>query len=153
MALSLAAEALTGCLVAAGETFMYARSRGAKLPPGADLTDCVKKARSLEAAQALFDCEISFGRVRDQQWRIERSSLPFREGHMLRPDIDGETGRLLLDDLTSEGFLLHRAWTITATEGSRAKALIHLLTPEAPKRAGRGGKNSDLVSSNSGAAT
>jgi hypothetical protein len=149
LALSLAAGALMGCLVAAGDSFMFARSRSAKLPPGADLAECVEGAGSLEAAQALFDCEISFGRVADQHWRIKRSSLPFREGHTLRPDIDSETGRLMLDDLTPEGFFLRRAWTITATEGSRAKALVHSLAPDAAKRAG--GKNSDQLLSNSGA--
>ena len=78
MALSLMADApsRTGCLILAGEAFMFARSRSAKLPPGADLTECLKAAGSLAEAQDLFDCEISFGRVRDHEWRIERSSLP-----------------------------------------------------------------------------
>jgi hypothetical protein len=150
MALSLAASALTGCLVAAGDAFMYARSRSAKLPPGADLAECVEKARSLEAAHALFDCEISFGHMRDQQWRIERSSLPFREGARLNPAIEGATGKLLLDDLTAEGLPLRRAWTIVASEGGGSKAQLQSLTPDAPKHTGRR-KESDGVSSNSGA--
>jgi hypothetical protein len=121
MALSLAAEAYTACLIAAGEAFMFARSRGAPLPPEADLSACVEQAGSLKDAQALFDCEITFGREIDQQWRIERSSLPFREGQMLRPDICAGTGKLLLDDLTREGLFLRRAWTITSTEGNSGR--------------------------------
>lgn len=90
MALSLVTDAPSraGCLILAGDAFMYARSRSAELPPGADLTACLKAAGSLEQQQDVFDCEISFGRVQDRQWRIERSSLPFREGHSLRPDVE-----------------------------------------------------------------
>ena len=52
MALSLETDApsRTGCLILAGDAFMYARSRSAKLPPGADLTECLKAAGSLQAA-------------------------------------------------------------------------------------------------------
>jgi hypothetical protein len=151
MAMALAADALRGCLVAAGDAFMLARSRCAKLPPCADVSACLETSESLEAAQTLFDCEISFGRVTDQQWRIERSSLPFREGHTLKPDIDADTGTLLLDDLTPEGFYLRRAWTITSIEGDRAKALVHSLSLEAAKRRPRARKTSNRFSSNSGA--
>jgi hypothetical protein len=121
MALSLAAKGYIACLITAGEAFMFARSRGTPLPLEADLSACVEQAGSLENAQALFDCEITFGRVIDQQWRIERSSLPFREGQMLRPDICADTGKLLLDDITRKGLFLRRVWTITSTEGSRGR--------------------------------
>ncbi|MEZ5875648.1 MAG: hypothetical protein R3D30_12795 [Hyphomicrobiales bacterium] len=110
-----------GCLIVSGDVFMYARSRGAPLPPGADLTECLETAGSLREAQALFDCEIAFGRVQDHQWRIERSTLPFREGHSLRPNIDGETSRLRLDDLTPSGEFVRRAWQIMSSQGATAK--------------------------------
>ncbi len=151
VALSLAAElpSRTGCLIVGGEAFMFATSRSAPLPPGADLSECVEAASSLQAAQDLFDCEISFGRARDQQWRVERSSLPFREGHTLRPDIDGETGKLLLHDVTPEGAFVRRAWQITASESVR-EAPAPLF--QAKARGGDlGGEDSDLVRPNSGA--
>jgi hypothetical protein len=129
MALSLTTKDRTGCLVAGRDMFMFAKSRSAKLPPGADLTECLKTAASLPEAQDLFDCEISFGRVRDHQWRIERSSLPFREGHTLQPDIESEPGKLLLDDVTPEGSSVRRSWQITSSESTSARPLLHWFRP------------------------
>jgi hypothetical protein len=131
MALSLTADAQRiGCLVLAGGAFMYARARSVKLPHGADLTACLKAIGSLEEAQDLFDCEISLGRVRDRQWRIERSSLPFREGHRLRPGIEDETGGLMIDDIAADGSFIRRAWQILSYEAMTAKPLRRLLTAE-----------------------
>ena len=143
MTLSLTADApsRTGCLIVAGEAFMFARSRSVPLPPGADLTECLKTARSLAEEQDLFDCEISFGRVRDHQWRIERSSLPFREGQALRPDIAAGTGSLLLDDVTTEGSAIRRAWQIASYEGTSAKPLRQWLMPEPAAGSGSLGRN------------
>ena len=61
MAVSLKADAppRSGCVVLAGDAFMYARSRNAELPPGADLTACLNAAELLEEQQDVFDCEIS----------------------------------------------------------------------------------------------
>jgi hypothetical protein len=139
MALSLTADARprTGCLVLAGDAFMYARSRSVTLPHGADLTACLKTVGSLEQAQDLFDCEISFGRVRDQQWHIERSNLPFREGHRLRPDIETGTGSLVVDDIAADGSSIRRAWQIVSYEGTSAKPLRQWLVSED----GAGSKN------------
>jgi hypothetical protein len=78
---------------------------------------------SLAEAQDLFDCEISFGRVRDKQWRIERSNLPFREGHRLRPDIEPGTGSLVVDDIAADGSSIRRAWQIVSYAGTSAKPL------------------------------
>jgi len=146
MAVSLKADAppRTGCVVLAGDAFMYARSRNAELPPGADLTTCLKAASSVEQQQNIFDCEISFGRVQDHQWRIERSSLPFREGQSLRPDIETGTGSLLLDDMTTEGSSIRRSWQIASYEGTSAKPLRQWLVPEAASdSAGLGQSESD----------
>ena len=143
MALSLTADApsRTGCLIVAGEAFMFARSRGTKLPPGADLAECVQAAGSLQAAQDLFDCEISFGRVDGHEWRIERSSLPFREGRSLRADSETGTGSLLVDDLTPEGTSIRRAWQIAAYEGTSAKPLRQWLVPESAADGASIGRN------------
>ena len=132
MAVSLKADAppRSGCVVLAGDAFMYARSRNAELPPGTDLTACLKAAGSLKQQQDVFDCEISFGRVQDRQWRIERSSLPFREGHSLRPDIETGTGSLLVDDMTAEGSSIRRSWQISSYEGTSAKPLRQWLVPD-----------------------
>ena len=77
----------TGIVVAVGDFFMYAVDRA--------------QALSAEPADtgwtvAELDCEIGFGRVRaGMPWRIERCSLPFREGSSLldgfdtRPEQDG----------------------------------------------------------------
>jgi hypothetical protein len=132
MALSLTTDAQprTGCLVLAGDAFMYAISRSVKLPHGADLAACLKAAASLEEAQDLFDCEISFGRVRDRQWRIERSNLPFREGHRLRPDVETGTGSLMVDDIAADGSCMRRAWQIVSYEGTSAKPLRQWLMSE-----------------------
>ncbi|HSD92093.1 MAG TPA: hypothetical protein VLB11_03610, partial [Methyloceanibacter sp.] len=90
MAAWLAADSRVGCLIAAGDAFIYARGRAKPLPRDTDLSCLLDTAGSLEAAQELFDCEISFGRRSGEEWRIERSSLPFREGRLLKPELDGE---------------------------------------------------------------
>lgn len=112
--LSLRAEDRIGCLITAGAAFMFAKSRSKKLPAGADLTECVNGTASLVEAQDLFDCEISFGRVRDGEWRIERSSLPFREGHNLHPDLEDKTGTLAVDEVTQDGAQIRRVWHIAS---------------------------------------
>lgn len=64
-----------GILVAVGDYFMYAVDRAHALP-----APCGRRSWTLDDC----DCEIGFGRVRaDGPWRIERCSLPFREGAVL----------------------------------------------------------------------
>ena len=104
MALLLATETgAPGCLVAAGDAFIYARGRATALPPGATLNELIEDAASLQAAQDIFDCEISFGHRRGGDWRIERSSHCFREGATLSPALDGVAALLIVDDVTPEG--------------------------------------------------
>jgi len=82
--------------------------------------------------------------VQDRQWRIERSSLPFREGQSLRPDIETGTGSLLVDDMTTEGSSIRRSWQIASYEGTSAKPLRQWLVPEAASdSAGLGQSESD----------
>jgi hypothetical protein len=124
IALALATETGTlGCLVAVGDSFIYARGRTAPLPCGGPLSQLVEDAPSLEAAQDLFDCEISFGRRHGGGLRIERSSHCFREGASLSPALEEPTSRLGVDDLTAEGVPFKRVWRITGQELSSGAPL------------------------------
>lgn len=70
----------TGILVAVGDYFMYAVDRVRSLPPAFE--------RVVWSAAEL-DCEIGFGRVRPgMPWRIDRCTLPFREGSLLLSEPD-----------------------------------------------------------------
>lgn len=70
----------TGILVAVGDYFMYAVDRARALSAESTHADWTV---------AELDCEIGFGRVRaGMPWRIERCSLPFREGSSLLNGFD-----------------------------------------------------------------
>ena len=99
-------------LVVVGNHFLFARGRALDLPRGATLADLVGQADPADK-RALLDCELSLGKglAGADPWRIDLSTLPFREDRQLfaasvwRFDIDGgqafETG--------DEGT---RVWTI-----------------------------------------
>ena len=127
LALLLAAEpeAVPGCLVVAGDAIIYARGRAILLPRGTNLVELVDGTASLQAAQDIFDCEISFGRRHGDAWRIERSSHCFREGAMLSPELDSAGGAFVIDDVTPGGGRLRRAWRIAEVESSIAAPLSH----------------------------
>lgn len=137
MALSLiSGDALSfGCLIAAGDAFIYARSRATHLPSNTTLHQLVSDAGSIEAAQNIFDCEISCGRRRGATWEIERSSLPYREGRFLAPAVGAAS--LVIDDVTPTGAALKRAWRIVACESSTADPFLHWFGPERPSDAVR----------------
>ena len=118
LSLALEGEATLGCLVVADDAFIYARGRAQALPRGANLSQLVDGAASLQAAQDLFDCEISFGRRQGGHWRVERSSHCFREGAALSPELDSAGGALVIDDVTPEAARFKRAWRITGYESS-----------------------------------
>ena len=69
-------------LLLSGECLMRVRPRRAGWPPGTAPGDTLGQllARQPASATALLDFEISYGRLRDGVWRIERSSLPEFEG-------------------------------------------------------------------------
>ena len=70
----------SGILVAVGDYFMYALDRTCALSAEYAYADWTA---------AELDCEIGFGRVRaGMPWRIERCSLPFREGGKLLDGFD-----------------------------------------------------------------
>jgi hypothetical protein len=118
MTLALATEQGTpGCLVGTRDSFIYARGRVAAPPLGGTLAQLVDGAASLQAAQDLFDCEISFGRRRGSDWHIERSSHCFREGASLAPVFDERAGTLTVAGLTPEGARVRHTWRVVAQEG------------------------------------
>ncbi|GLK67194.1 hypothetical protein [Hansschlegelia plantiphila] len=119
-ALKLSAKGVDGFLVIAGEDFAYARGRAAPLPPGGTLLACLAGAGGHTEALALVDCEISIGRFDGGKLRVDRSSLPFREGRTLDPELDLAAGVLRTDDVTREGRPIKRVWRIAETEGDVA---------------------------------
>jgi hypothetical protein len=124
-----------GCLVAAGDAFIYARSRVQKLPRLTTLTALLDAALSLEESQNLFDCEISFGRRSRGGWVIQRSNLPFREGQNLAPQVDSAAHVLALDDLDLSGAPIKRCWRIAACESTKGRPLDHWFGSERPTSA------------------
>jgi hypothetical protein len=121
-----------GCLVAAGSAFIYARGRVQKLPRLTTLTTLLDAAVSLEEAQALFDCEISFGRRSGEELLIERSSLPFREGQSLAPHVDSAASVLTIDDQDRSGAPIKRTWRIAACESTIENPFAHCFGSERP---------------------
>ena len=115
-------------LVRAGDRFMYARARPTGLPPLSDLRGLVGDAPAADMMQDLIDCEISGGFVGIDGWRIEQSTLPFKERRWLQPitghgsAIDGGA-MLRTHDLSVDGKALERRWEITRVEGILADLL------------------------------
>jgi hypothetical protein len=67
-----------------GPNFMFARARATHLEEGHRcLAEHVARAPDLKRAQALIDCEISFGNVEESGLRIVASTLPYRIGTRL----------------------------------------------------------------------
>jgi hypothetical protein len=108
-----------GVIVRVGPSFMYARAGySALLPTGTLLADHVAAATSLRDAQELVDCEISFGSIAaGGAWKIERSSLPYREGACLAPALGSAFGSIQTDDVTEEGHAMRRSWDVIEFEG------------------------------------
>jgi hypothetical protein len=111
-----------GFLMRAGARFMYARAgASASLPAGTHLGQWVEGAASLARAQALVDCEISFGSIAAARWTIERSSLPYREGAILDPELgEGSSHRCRTADVAADGTPTLRHWDIVDIEGDAA---------------------------------
>jgi len=102
-------------LLRVGNWFMFARDRTQRLPTGSTLVECVSRAATLDAAQVLVDCEISFGAVAaDARFCILRSSLPWRVNDALDPQL--VEGTLSIEDRGPDGAPLRRRWEIIARE-------------------------------------
>jgi hypothetical protein len=109
-------------LVRVGTEFMFARDRTTPLPTDRTLTESIAAAANLRLARAVIDCEISFGIVTPEGFRITASTLPFRRGRML--------GQLALGDtITTPGRANGKAtlsvWEILDCEGD-AGAILHI---------------------------
>jgi len=102
-------------LLRVGSAFMYARERSVVPPAHKTLPECIAEASSLEDAQALIDCEISFGTVSAAGLQITASSLPYRIGDVLNPRYSGS--RLTTLDRSGAGAIVTRQWEITESEG------------------------------------
>jgi hypothetical protein len=113
-----------GIMVRAGDAFMYARARPLELPPRMNLLQHVKTVQVLQEAQDLIDCEISFGRIENERWRIEHSSLPFKEQQVLNPVTPGLVdAELRSADLAPDGAVIERRWQITRIQGAMSEML------------------------------
>jgi len=83
-----------GCLLLAGDYFLFAASRPEPLPSGTDLRELLSQSGSREQSVSLLACELSFGQHRagEAPWKIECSTLPANIGQVLLPasvDPDG----------------------------------------------------------------
>jgi len=119
ISLQEAATGQPGMLVRAGDLFMYARARRTNLPPLSDLRQLIGTARALGEMQDLVDCEISFGSIGADGWRIEQSSLPFKEGRFIQPTTIVHGDEVLrTQDLGCDGEPVERRWEIMRVEGA-----------------------------------
>jgi hypothetical protein len=102
-------------LLVAGDHFLYARNRARDLPAARSLVALIDSVRPTRALLTQWlDLELSAGRIRGgaSDWRIEHSTLPWREGERL-----AFAARVVADP--KSGALSGRAaagerWTITA---------------------------------------
>jgi hypothetical protein len=73
-------------LLVVGDYFVYVRNRIRDLPRAASLDSLIASTHPSRAEVIEYlDCDFSFGRVRGGSiaWEIQRSTLPWREGHRL----------------------------------------------------------------------
>lgn len=113
------ADGARAYLMRLGSLFMYARARGAAVPAGLHLQECVAGAASLEDAQDLIDCEISQGVITDAGWIIQRSSLPFRESARVDPVWAAKgSDAIILSDVDAAGRDVARKWQVLDVQGA-----------------------------------
>ena len=105
-------------LVRHGARFGYARGRAAPLDPAEGLPARLARA-SAGDRHALLDCEIALGTVTAAGWRIDRSSLPWREGALLlTADALIAQARLVVNDLDAAGRPFGRTLRLRELHGS-----------------------------------
>ena len=114
-AASLASDDGAAALLRVGDLFMYARARAQPLDGGKHLSEHVAGAASLAQAQAMIDCEISLGLIRDGAWIIQHSTLPYRECLNLAPKV--RSNRLEIRETDAVGKTFARAFRLEKTEG------------------------------------
>lgn len=119
-------EDITAVLLRVGPVFMFARDRAVIPAAHRTLGECVAAVPTLRHAQELVDCEISFGEAQTAGFRITASSLPYRLGDALDPQLTPE--RLTTLDRAADGTAVRRHWRITGSEGE-PDAVQHAGTP------------------------
>ncbi len=126
-------------LVRCGDRFGYARARAAAFESRDSLTARLAAATP-EQAQQLVDCEISLGTITAQGWRIDRSTLPWREGALLLPPgAEFDAGRLTVADHDPHGRPEARVLRLGELHGSLLPAAnIAAETPPGRSMAGGG---------------
>jgi hypothetical protein len=141
-----------GYLVRVGNHFMYARARRQPLPAAASLLALLDSTLDLTAKQDLLDFEISFGRIDHDTgvWRIERSSLPFREGTVIAPTPQAQLDRFSINDMHGSGETFARPWIVVErdTLGLEQPDVIRAVAqpnpaPAASRRVGRSANERD----------
>lgn len=76
-----------GCLLMAGDYFLFAASRPTPLTPGNHLREQLAQPANAIDPVSLLSCELSFGRhhAGETPWKIECSTLPSNTGQCLLP--------------------------------------------------------------------
>ena len=119
-------------LVRYGMRFGYARGRAGGVVAQGELAAQVARADT-EVARRLIDCEIALGTITPEGWRIERSSLPWRQGDLLlESGACIADGRLVLADVDPAGRPVSRTLALEALHG----CLIPSAAPFAASAAG-----------------
>lgn len=105
-------------LVRQGHRFGYARDRHVPLGRHDSLAERLSAA-TLDEARALSDCEISLGTISAQGWRIERSSLPWKEDTLLLgPEAHIAGDRLIVADVNAAGAPMLRGLHLIEAHGT-----------------------------------
>lgn len=80
LAVRLTRDGKTAAILSvAGEHFVYARARATPLPAAGSITALIAQTHAKrDTIIGYLDCELSYGTTTG--WRIERSTLPWREG-------------------------------------------------------------------------
>jgi hypothetical protein len=105
-------------LLVAGDCFIYVRGRAHPLPSAADLPSLIARTRpTREQLHDWLNVEISFGhRNGPTPWRIEHSTLPFREGQPVsRPGAIQRRGHQLAVEGNNERRWLILDWRLAAS--------------------------------------
>lgn len=104
-------------LLVAGACFFYVRGRAQPLPGATDLPSLIARVRpSRPQWVEWLDAEISFGhRSGPAPWRIEHSTLPFREGQILtRPGAIQRRGHQIAVEGNNERRWMILDWSLGA---------------------------------------
>lgn len=119
-------------LVRHGQRFGYARGRRVPLRSGESLPARLAQAGP-EEARALVDCEIALGTVTAAGWRIERSTLPWREGALLlEAGATIQAARLAVADLAPDGQPVDRTLRLIELHGAPLPSGETFATPHGP---------------------